>query len=92
MFAHLAVTDGELLANLKVTRIYNGLVVQCAEQELTFLVAVMDAHPHPFTREVRILRGKFNFHVIAFIVLGHVSPSAIVNHVGSRNQIGNRSR
>ena len=74
MLANLAVADGKLLAEFQVFGIYNGLVVECAEEELAFFIAVMHAHPHPFAGKARSVCRKFNFHVITAIILGHVTP------------------
>ena len=52
----------------------DGFVVECAEEEPAFFVAVMHTHPHPFTGKARSICRKFNFHVITAIILGHVAP------------------
>lgn len=78
MFADLAVADGEFLAEPQVLRIHNGLSVESAKEELALLVAALDAYPHPFAGKARNICCKFNFHVVAAIILCHAAPRKLV--------------
>ena len=74
MFADLIVADGKLLAQLEVFRIYKRFVIDGAKEKLALLVAALHAYPYPLAEEPRSLCCKFNLHVVAVIVLGHVAP------------------
>jgi len=86
VFADLAVADSEFLAQPQITGIYDGLVIEYAEEEPALLVAVMHAHPHPFAGKARSVCRKFNFHVITAIILGHFAPRKFsVEEASARN-------
>jgi hypothetical protein len=51
VFADLAVTDRELLAEMQIIWVRNNLVVQCAEQYPALRVPVKHTPPNPFARK-----------------------------------------
>jgi hypothetical protein len=74
VLADLSVADGKRLAQLQVFGMYNGFVVERAEEELAFFVAVIHADPHPFASKTSSFCRKLNFHVVASIIQSHIAP------------------
>jgi len=74
MLADLAVGDGKFFPELEVLRVDDGFVVESAEHQLAVIVAVMDAHPHPFAWEALSVALELDFHEVAALVPGHVTP------------------
>jgi hypothetical protein len=74
MLPNLAVVDGELFAKPQVFRVHHGLVVEGAEDDLPFLVAVIYANPHPFSGETLNPVLELDLDVVTAIKSGHMTP------------------
>ena len=74
VLADLAVGDGKFLPDLKALRVDDGFVVEGHEHQLALVVAVMDAHPHPFARQALSVALEFDFYEVALLVPGHMAP------------------
>jgi hypothetical protein len=75
VLAHLIVFHGEKSAQLDFAPvIVERRAIECAEDELLIVIAVIDANPHPFANARHLIRELY-LYVIALLIFRHVEAS-----------------